>query len=253
MVQTIVAANPETKRIVADDGSAILNVAECFSRTIQGENFAGVPATFLRLQKCTLDCVWCDTAEVWRKGNPYSVTEIVNLFEEKGVLDDLKNGHHLIFTGGSPMKQQDALLELVQEIRARIGFTPFIEIENECTLMPNAAFAQVISLWNNSPKLENSGMRKSIRHKPQVLKYLASLPNAFFKFVVTCEEEWEEILHDFIEPYDIHKQQIVLMPEGQTREQLQSHYDFVVNLCCREGLRMTDRMHVSLWDRKTGV
>lgn len=253
MVQTIVAAYPQETREAADDGSPIINVAECFSRTVQGENFAGVPATFLRVQKCTLDCVWCDTAEVWRKGNPYSVKELVKLFEENGTLEDFKMGHHLILTGGSPLKQQDALLELVHEIWKVSGIKPYTEIENECTLMPTAAFAQVIDIWNNSPKLANSGMREAIRYKPQVLRYLSGLPNAFFKFVVTCEAEWEEICKDFIEPFNISRDQIVLMPEGQTREELQAHYDAVVEIAVREGIRMTDRLHVTIWDRLTGV
>lgn len=253
MVQTIIAAFPEEKREAAEDHSAVLDVAECFSRTIQGENFVGTPATFLRLQKCTLDCVWCDTSEVWRKGNPYSVNEICDLFEKNGTFDDFKNGHHLVLTGGSPLLQQDALLELVHEVWNRCSIKPYIEIENECTRMPSAAFAQVVDIWNNSPKLENSGMKKAVRYKPAVLRYLASLPNSFFKFVVTSEAEWEEIFRDFIEPFHISRDQIVLMPEGQTRQELQAHYNAVVEIAVREGLRMTDRMHVTIWDKKTGV
>lgn len=253
MVQPIIEAYPTETRTAADDGSKVLQIAECFSRTIQGENLVGFPATFLRLKNCTLDCIWCDTAEVWRKGNPYSVKELLELFEQNGVLEDLKNGHHLIYTGGSPVKQQEALTELTKLIIDKIGKSPIIEVENECTRMPDPEFASYVGVWNNSPKLANSGMQRDKRIKPEVLKDLAGRANSFWKFVVTSREEWEEIKRDFLEPYNIHKTRVVLMPEGQTRAELLEHYEDVVNLCCEEGLRMTDRLHITIWGKKTGV
>ena len=57
MVKTIISAYPTEKRAARQDGSIILNIAECFCDTIQGENMVGYPATFLRLQGCTLNCV----------------------------------------------------------------------------------------------------------------------------------------------------------------------------------------------------
>lgn len=263
MVLAIILANPKLKRTPADDGSAILNIAENFGKTIQGENQVGYPACFLRLQHCTLSCKWCDTLEVWRYGNPYSVEELLALWEQTGIVEDFKKGHRLILTGGSPLKQQESLTELIETFIQRFGFKPYIEIENETTLMPNPIFETYVDCWNNSPKLANSGMKTALRYKLDVLRYFQKLSQqieigqlskqVWFKFVVTKEEEWEEIEKDFIKPGFVKRNQIVLMPEGQTRVELQRHYDFVVDLCCREGLRMTDRMHISLWDKRTGV
>jgi len=34
--------------------------------TIQGEGtYTGVPSVFIRLQKCSVGCAWCDTKQTW--------------------------------------------------------------------------------------------------------------------------------------------------------------------------------------------
>lgn len=253
MVNTVIGAFPKEKREAKKDGSKIINVAECFSNTIQGENWAGYPATFLRLQRCTLNCVWCDTAEVWRHGNPYSVNELIQIFDDEGVIESLKGGQHLILTGGSPLLQQDALVQLIEYIEARYQFKPFIEIENECTLMPRPEMIEYVDWWNNSPKLANSGNKTRFRYKPDVLHTLNQLENSWFKFVIADEDDWAEIKKDFINPGLIKKNKIVLMPEGASREELQEKYNFVIDMCCREGVRFSDRMQVTAWDKTTGV
>lgn len=254
MVKCLIAANPTETRQARQDGSLILNIAEHFSRTIQGENRVGTPCTFLRLKNCTLNCSWCDSLSVFKFGNPYSVNEIVEMWEKEGVIDDLKNNHHLVFTGGSPLLQQKALIALVKRVEKLHHFIPFIEIENECTLMPDPEIIDLISLWNNSPKLANSEMPARARYKPEVLNRFSTIRSeVYWKFVVTCEEEWQEIVRDFIAPGYVKKKDLVLMPEGQTRDELLKHYEFVVNLTCREGVRMTDRLHVTIFGKKCGV
>jgi 7-carboxy-7-deazaguanine synthase len=268
MVKCLIAANPTETRQARQDGSPILNIAEHFSRTIQGENQVGVPCTFLRLKNCTLNCSWCDSLSVFKFGNPYSINELVEMWEKEGVIEDLKNNHHMVFTGGSPLLQQQALISLIEKVKELYNFIPFIEVENECTIMPDHKMLQYVALWNNSPKLANSEMPLRARYKPEILDKFAQHYTehrnrvtavsqyskvVFWKFVVTCEEEWQEIVRDFILPGYVKKENIVLMPEGQTRDELLKHYEFVVNLACREGVRMTDRLHITIFGKKVGV
>jgi len=43
----------------------LLKINEVFE-TIQGEGFfTGVPAIFIRLQGCPVECSWCDTKQTW--------------------------------------------------------------------------------------------------------------------------------------------------------------------------------------------
>jgi len=255
MVKTLIEAFPSVGRIpdkIQEDES-VLNISEHFYDTIQGENLSGNPAVFLRLQNCTLNCVWCDTSEVWRKGNPYSISELLKMWEQNGIVDRFKNNHRLIITGGSPLLQQESISALITSFISIYGFKPKIEIENECMIKPSYELSSYVNVWNNSPKLSNSGMKKEIRYKPNLLWFMSSLSDSYFKFVITSEEDWKEIEEDFIKPKLLIKSQIVLMPEGVTREELQKHYQIVVDIACREGVRMCDRMHVTIWDKKVGV
>lgn len=252
MPLTLIEGLPTEKRSPAGSG-AILNIAELFCNTVQGENFSGIPATFMRVQHCTLSCSWCDTLEVWRKGNPYNVSEILDMFEKNDMVEKFKNGQHLILTGGSPLLQQNGLVELIHHFQVRFGFKPYIEVENEVMIMPTWEMQQIVDCWNNSPKLANSGMKEAIRYKTGLLRGMSQLKNSWFKFVVSSEKDWEEIDEYFLKPGLIKKEQLVLMPEGVTREELQAHYEIVVELAVKHNVRMTDRFHVTIWNKKTGV
>ncbi len=229
-----------------------IDIAEMFSDTIQGEGvYAGMISTFLRVQGCTLECVWCDTLEVWRYGNPYTFNEIYAIWESAGMIEKFRNGQSLILTGGSPLKQQNMLTLLIQGFVAKYGFKPHIQVENEGVLMPTPEFTALVDVWNNSPKLANSQMKERARLKPDVIKYLSSLKDSWFKFVITGPLDWDEIVHDYL-PL-IRKNQIILMPEGVTQEELAVNREMVADLAIEHGVRYSDRMHIIIWNLKTGV
>lgn len=253
IVKQIIPAYPSQLRMVPAD-EPYLDVAEFFKGTVQGEGVnIGTPSAFLRLQHCTLNCIWCDTHEVWRKGNPYTFEELFDLIEKSGLLEDLKAGHHLILTGGSPMRQQENLIAFFEIFQVKYGFLPYIEIENECTLMPRPEMEFLVKCWNNSPKLKHSGNPRKLRHNAAVLLELSSYKNAWFKFVVGSEEDWKEIVEDFLAPKYIKREQVILMPLGGDIEELEKNRPWTAELAIRENVRFTDRLHVTLWNTLTGV
>jgi 7-carboxy-7-deazaguanine synthase len=253
-IKQLITANPTEQRTVPE-GEPFLEIAEFFCDTIQGENFIGWPSTFLRLQHCTLNCIWCDTQSVWRYGNPYTFNEIFELMEDPkfDLIRKLKEGQHIILTGGSPVKQQDRLIEFFNQFEERYGFLPFIEIENEGTLFPKQELIDIVKIWNNSPKLSHSGNPDILRYRPAILRLLSSLENSWFKFVVSKDEDWDEIVNDFIKPGLIKKEQIVLMPLGGDRKELHENREYVVEMAVKHNVRYCGREHVELWDILTGV
>jgi 7-carboxy-7-deazaguanine synthase len=248
----LISAFPSDSREFPEHNN-YLEISEFFSDTLQGENFVGWPATFLRLQNCTLNCVYCDTQEVWRQGNPYTFEELFSLMESVNLIKRLKEGQRFIVTGGSPLKQQLGLISFFQQFKEKFGFLPYIEIENECVLKPRMELVEIVSCWNNSPKLASSGNSKVARHKPFVISYMSMLYNSWFKFVIECEEDWQEIQMDFLDTEIIQKRQIVLMPMGETREQLKKTQEICAEMSIKHNVRYSPRVHIDLWDKKTGV
>lgn len=255
MSKQIIASDPSFKRDVNCDPQFSLKISEFFMDAIQGEGISiGAPAAFLRLQGCTLNCIFCDSKSVWKFGNPYSFGELFDMMEKSGLIERLKNGTHLVLTGGSVLKQEKQIEQFLYAFMIKYKFKPFIEIENECTLMPSTNMVgDLIDQWNNSPKLENSQNKKTVRYKPEILKALSGLSNSWFKFVVTDEASWEEIELDFLEPGLIRREQIILMPEGESRKALEKTRMLTAEIAIREGVRFSDREHVILYDLKTGV
>lgn len=254
MSKIIIAGNPAEKRTVTDRATIVLKIAEFFSRTIQGEGpSVGTPAAFLRMKDCTLNCTWCDSTEVWRFGNSYSVFEVLDLMQESGLVDDLRNGHHLVLTGGSPIKQQKQLAALLALFQVRNGFVPYIEVENECVLMVDPQFAQFVTQWNNSPKLENSGMKKALCYKPEVINQAALFNNSWFKFVISQPSDWEEIDKDYLTPRLIDRSQVILMPCGSNQQELSESREMVADIAIRENVLFSDRLHITLWNLKVSV
>ena len=239
-----------------------LAISEVFY-SIQGEGkTVGVPSVFVRLGGCNLMCggmgtqfdgelhndaEWrCDTVEVWMKAQS---KEMQDVLDEECILA-IQNGAHIILTGGEPTMQQAALEEFIKYIRFGLNIDAFYEVETNGTIMPSDFLLNNISLWNCSPKLTNSGNDKSITYKPEVIKEL-NKHNTIFKFVVNSEKEWQEIKDDYL--FLVDKKKVYLMPAGENQELLNENKETVVELAKKNHLNFTTRLHIEIWNKKTGV
>ena len=206
--------------------------------SLQGEGVrAGVPAVFLRLAGCNLSCRWCDTKHSWRDG-----TEL----PEPAVAERIRAYacHSLVITGGEPLLQQPALEALL----ALLPQDFYVEVETNGTLRPSSVLAARVNQWNVSPKLPHAGNGHASPLLPEVLAFFASLPGAWFKFVVRGEEDWPAIA-----ALGLPQERLVLMPCAATLPELQSARPAVAELCLRHHCRFGDRLHVALWNDRKGV
>lgn len=233
--------------------STVLHVSEQFY-SLQCEGLTtGVPAVFLRLKSCVLECVWCDTLEVWKKGDPYTLETLIDGWKEDGWYKKLKDGNaHLVLTGGDPLIQQKSLVELLKVVKGDDIF-PHVEVETEGVLVPSVQLRYFIDQFNVSPKLANSGMPADRRVKPATISDHASDAISTFKFVVTKPEDVYELETTYVKPFGIHPSKVYLMPEGQTSEALAERYLWIAEVCKEKGYRLTTRMQVLIWGKTTGV
>ena len=254
-IKQIIPANHHLHRKeFQKDGNNFLNISEFFCNSIQGEGvYTGHPAAFLRLQGCNVGCNWCDTTNVWRYGTPWSFEELFKRMETVRLARKLYYGQHLVITGGSPLLQQDRLVNFLNHFQSHFGFYPFTEIENECTIIPLPELISLINVWNNSPKLFNSGVLFKYRYNAVAIRTVAVLSDSWFKFVVDKEEDWHEIFANFIKPGLVSTKQIILMPEGASREQLDEKRDTVIMMAVRHKVRYSDRLQIVTWNKTVGV
>jgi organic radical activating enzyme len=96
-------------------------------------------------------------------------------------------------------------------------------------------------------------MKERARYKPEIIVKLSNESNSWFKFVVAQESDWQEIEKDYLQPGLIQRSQIILMPEGQTQEELSKTRELTADVAIREGLRFSDRLHITIWNQRVGI
>jgi 7-carboxy-7-deazaguanine synthase len=242
-----------TKEFVYEDNSLV--ISELFYDTIQGEGIhTGVPAVFIRLAGCTLSCSFCDSKNTWNEGKRLGYTELLELMRTFGIVDRLRAGHHLVITGGSPLKQQQSIICFLEAFFAAHQFRPFVEMENECVIVPTVRMLRYVDCWNNSPKLSSSGNPVADRYKPDTIRFLNMCAvDSWYKFVIGSEADWKEVDEYFIRTGLVGKERIILMPMASSREELHMKQEEVVKLAVRNGVRYGTRLHVELWNTRRCV
>lgn len=231
--------------------------------TVQGEGInIGVPSIFIRTSICNLHCVWCDTAYTWnwigtkfknehRDAPKYDIKEMIIEMSPEEVSQYIRQWpcKHLVFTGGEPMIQQKAWIELMTILRQEEGW--YFEVETNATLPIQPEFDELINQFNCSPKLESSGNELEIRRTKSFPMY-AENPKAYFKFVITTPKDLDEVL-SVIEEYKLPRQKVILMPEGRNPQELHEKALWLVEIAKQHNFRFTPRLHVDLWGALRGV
>ena len=243
----------------APEGPA-LPVNELF-HSLQGEGkLAGVPSTFVRTSGCNLRCWFCDSYHTsWEPTHAWLSVEAIT----ERVADH--DADHVVVTGGEPMVH-DEIEPLLSALDERGYHTT---VETNGTIHRDAP----IDLASVSPKLASSTPTAdrapkgagewADRHDDRRidLDALARIVEDYpfqLKFVVTGEEDVPEI-EDLVERLrgvtaaDVRDEDVLLMPEGATRERLDQTRERVASLAAEHGYRYTPRIHVDVWNDAPGT
>ena len=218
--------------------------------SVQGEGIStGVPSVFVRFAECNLTCAWCDTKYTWDWANHDRAASTLEI--EDGLAarvrelagDGIRN---LVLTGGEPLLRQDDLARLIAQLP---GFR--VEVETNGTIEPGAELAALVDQWNVSPKLENSGVKRTARLRSGPLTWFTASPRASFKFVASAATDLAEIA-DIAKAFAIPAARISVMPEATDRETLLVRSQWLVTACQQHGYRFGTRLHVLLWGAERG-
>jgi 7-carboxy-7-deazaguanine synthase len=223
-----------------------MRVSEIFY-SLQGEGtLAGVPSVFVRLAGCPLRCRWCDTKYAWDQSAAihYSIERIVHAVGNWPC-------KFVVITGGEPMVDSD-LPTLAERLKAEqkhitietsgIAFVP----DMKCDLM------------SISPKLSNStpqDPKLAVVHEASRLDIavIAELIDNYkyqLKFVVDSPPDLQEIRQTIEEIGRVDLENVILMPQAQTRDELLAKSPMVAEMCKQTGFSFGQRLHVMLWNNE---
>ncbi|MEO6092543.1 MAG: 7-carboxy-7-deazaguanine synthase QueE [Novosphingobium sp.] len=227
--------------------------------SLQGEGASlGRPCAFIRLSRCNLACVWCDTAYSWRFDGddpPHrdAVTydraaNQITLSEADAAVRIAALGQgRLVITGGEPLLQAPALarmLALLPGIR--------VEVETNGTIAPTPALDRHVAQYNVSPKLAHSGNRAALALPAERLAAWAADPRAWFKFVIERPEDIAEV-EALRQAHAIPSERIFLMAEGRDAATLAARARWLAPLCLDGGFAYSDRLHIKLYGDTRGT
>lgn len=236
--------------------------------SIQGEGVsAGLPSVFVRASLCNLHCRWCDTDYTWNWENTPWTHQRDNepgyqKFKKSEFLIELSTQEvadrimafpctNVILTGGEPLLQDEAWQSVIGHLTRKNTVYRF-EVETNGTLAPSTELDKMVSQYNVSPKLANSGNSASQRINSKTLAVFSQSDKAWFKFVVSEETDLLEIEH-LISRHSLPKNRILLMPEGRTNDVLQRRRLWLADICRDRNYRYSDRLHIQLWGSRRGV
>lgn len=218
----------------------------------------------------------CDSSYTWSKQYRHLMQhedvdvvadKIINLLPTKTFTHkDTKQAIHLAITGGEPMMNQPALVELIKTLRTKTGERFYIQIETNGTRPLKQDFVDYVRdygieiFFNVSPKLFSvSGESNERAIKPDVVKsYIDLGMNTCLKFVVngttSCWDELESVIDSFnLSPADRYASTVYVMGVGGTLEGLKTTEADIASEAIKRGYYYTSRVHVHVYGNSIGT
>ena len=170
----------------------------------------------------------------------YRQWDLQKIIAEFKKLSARKKIMNIVITGGEPMLQQVAIVELLKDAFFE-GKT--IEFETNGSMPLNLNLKKLIKSrsisFNISPKLLDSGNK---------IYTVQIYPNSILKFVY-CGEKSEKLIDRFMGKIAF-MGRVYIMPEGTTMAQFKEKQDAILDYCYRRGYCFTPRLQIALFGDK---
>lgn len=252
------------------------------SGTYQGEGkLLGTSCLFIRTSGCNLRCAWIDL-----KGNgslcdtPYSsheaetnimlVDDIISIVKDNTLSQNIK---HVVISGGEPTLQFLPLAHLLELLKNE-GYHTTLETNGTIFKENISRSTDLVSLSPKLststpllPNLKNTGIRFNekwaLKHEQDRINidvlqnYIngkKKYNNDFqLKFVVSSQEDIEEIDNILSKLYDFEPNDVILMPEGVDNDTLNKRTSLLIGEGLKRGWRFSPRLHVQLFGKNRFV
>ena len=203
----------------------------------------------------------CDSTSQWLwRGVDQDFQYLIDRWKEQGIYDDILNGIiHIIWTGGEPTIKghQEAITNFFKYWSIKedfdVDYNVYNEIETNGTVVIEEDLFNIINQINCSPKLANSGMTEKQRIVPDAIKRIMQHGNYQFKFVISTEEDVQELFRDFVVPFSIPLKNVVCMPGLDDQDDFHERTNFVLEMAKKYKFRGLTRLHISAWNKTLNV
>jgi organic radical activating enzyme len=203
----------------------------------------------------------CDSTSQWLwRGEDKDFDYLINRWKEEGVYEDIKNGLvHIIWTGGEPTIKghQESIINFTNYWMSRYldvnNVKPFYEIETNGTIVIDVKLFNMLDQINCSPKLANSGMTEKQRINPEAIERIKLHKNYQFKFVISTEEDVQELFRDFVVPFNIPLKNVVCMPGLDDASDFEERTRFCLEMAKKYRFRGLTRLHIAAWNKTLNV
>lgn len=210
--------------------------------SIQGEGKnTGTPSVFIQVADCNLDCSFCDTAHLWKKGEKLRFDQILNE-EQIKALDD---GAHLVFSGGEPLLQQGRIIQFLRYVMTTFKINPFVEIDTNGTIVPNVGLDIMVSQYNVSPKLANSNHELIDRLSVEAILFFKTRSNVFWNYVIGNEDDISDLYRTYLNSRD-KLRNVFLIPLSKNREEFMSVAPWLYERCKELRLNFSTRLDLEI-------
>lgn len=176
-----------------------IQLSEIFT-SIEGEGILfGTKTMFVRMAGCHLKCVWCDTAYAlpMDSGNDYSVD-----YAKKQISKYLQpNTYKVNFTGGEPLLQYEAVIELAKFVKEEKGLRTYIE--SACfdssrfeKILPYIDICKVELKMSDSKAVDPKHYHNLLRNEIECLEIaIRNHKITYIKVVITNSTNLKEFKH----------------------------------------------------------
>jgi organic radical activating enzyme len=203
----------------------------------------------------------CDSTSQWLwRGEDKEFDYLINRWKEEEVYEDIKRGDvRIIWTGGEPTIKghQEAIVNFTNYWLARYldknDVKPYYEIETNGTVVIDKPLFTMLDQINCSPKLANSGMTEKQRIVPAAIQKIMEHGNYQFKFVISTEEDVQELFRDFVVPFSIPLKNVVCMPGLDDVSDFEERTQFCLEMAKKYRFRGLTRLHIAAWNKTLNV
>src|SRR5262249_28270157 len=139
----------------------------------------------------------------------------------------------VVITGGEPLMQSEAVVALIDAIRAHDPAAR-VEIETNGTIPPSPALAERVDLFMVSPKLSHSGNETAVALNVKALSAFAALESAVFKIVARTPGDVGAAA-GLARELGLDPKRVTIMPEGATSEALRERAAVLIDTILAHG------------------